>query len=70
MLPDCMENRNSHPNTKTRKGPDVGGKFSSDRTPLHSRQSSRENYIKQGCLCSGDFELRYPEIPGIVVQKE
>ncbi|GFT69049.1 integrase catalytic domain-containing protein [Trichonephila clavipes] len=28
------------------------------------------NYPIQGCLCSGDFELRYPEIPGIVVQKE
>ncbi|GFS97082.1 hypothetical protein TNCV_4492581 [Trichonephila clavipes] len=42
-----MENRNSHPHTETRKGPDPGGKFSPDRTPLHSRQSSRENYIEQ-----------------------
>ncbi|GFS56191.1 hypothetical protein TNCV_1650951 [Trichonephila clavipes] len=42
-----MENRNSHPNTKTRKGPNTSGKFSPDRAPLHSQQSSRENYIEK-----------------------
>ncbi|GFT04812.1 hypothetical protein TNCV_1498831 [Trichonephila clavipes] len=42
-----MENCNSRSNSQTRKGPDSGGKFPPDRALLYSRQSSRENYIKQ-----------------------
>ncbi|GFW98479.1 hypothetical protein TNCV_3791101 [Trichonephila clavipes] len=42
-----MENCNSRSNSKTRKGPDSGGKFPPDRAPLYSRQSSRENHIKR-----------------------
>ncbi|GFU36978.1 probable RNA-directed DNA polymerase from transposon BS [Trichonephila clavipes] len=44
-----MENCNSRSYSQTRKGPDSGGKFPPDRAPSHSRQSSRENYIKQDC---------------------
>ncbi|GFU97246.1 hypothetical protein TNCV_5004281 [Trichonephila clavipes] len=47
ILPDRMENCNSHSYSQTREGPDSGGKFPPDRAPLYSRQSSRENYIKQ-----------------------
>ncbi|GFW68489.1 hypothetical protein TNCV_3300311 [Trichonephila clavipes] len=54
-----MENRCSHPYIKTRKGPTVGGQFSSNPTPFYTRQSSRENNTRKTITPCGLYQPNY-----------